>query len=278
MSATRTTASGRSSPTRSVANLAHPGRHHDGWACTRCGRYTPPWWRRPIRSSSWRAPMVASAVVTVTFFVVTITGFWLLFGAPRGAVRDACRAHPGATSPIGSSFLSTDGIAMTMWAASLVATALYATRGQMRWLAAVAIAVLLLALARPTGSLAPFVPLICAPLPRSVARRPEWRRFGAATLAAAVPAGLVLRRPAPARLPRPERRAAGDSHAAFRPAGHRGSRSATRSRLGIWALTDRLLPTLLSDPSLLGRCRGRLHGLRRPATMVDGAVPGGSPR
>ena len=51
---------------------------------------------------NWRAPMVASAVVTVTFFVVTITGFWLLFGARWRSLRPSPRSFR-SISPIGSS-------------------------------------------------------------------------------------------------------------------------------------------------------------------------------
>ena len=199
--------------------------------------------------ASWRAPMVASAVVTITFFVITITGFTLLFG-PRVALFATLAALIQVHFTHWLVFLSTDGIAMTMWAASMVATALYATRGQMRWLAALALAVLLLALARPTGSLAPFVPLVCTAA-ALVARRPEWKRFGAATLAAAVPAGLVL-------LAQHQLGYPGLSDVLQEiPTQHFGLPDIADPigytiSLSIWALTDRLLPTLLGDPFLLG--------------------------
>jgi len=207
--------------------------------------------------ASWRAPMVTSAVVTVTFFVATVTGFWLLFG-PRVALFATLAALVQANFTHWLVFLSTDGAAMAMWAVCLVATALFATRGQARWLAAVAVGALLLALARPTGSLAPFVPLVCA-VAALVARRPVWRRFGLATVAAAVPAGLVLLWQHQVGYP-------GLSDVLQEiPTRHFGLPDIADPigysvSLAWWALTDRLLPTLLTDPFLLGAVIAGLVG------------------
>jgi hypothetical protein len=187
-------------------------------------------------------------VTTITFFVVTITGFWLLFG-PRITLFATVAALWQFDFTHWLTFLSTDGPAIALWAACLVATGLIARDGRRRWYVVLGVAVLLLAMARPTGSLAPLVPVLCAGA-AALARRPVWRRFALAGVAAGIPAGVVL-------LAQHQLGAPGLSdvlqeiptrHFALPdiadPFGYTVS-------LAWWAVSDRLLPTLLTSPILL---------------------------
>jgi hypothetical protein len=79
-----------------------------------------------------RGPMAVSALVTVAFVVITFAGFGLLAG-----FRVATIATGAALLQVNFThwlvFLTTDGVAMLLWAASLVAIALYAKSGLWPW-------------------------------------------------------------------------------------------------------------------------------------------------
>ncbi len=145
-------------------------------------------------------------------------------------------------------FLTTDGVAMLLWAASLVAIALYAKSGRWPWLVALVAAELALALARPTGSLLPFVPAICTAA-ALLLRNGVWRRFAVATVAAVVPAAGVLLVLGALGFP-------GLSDVLQEiPTRHFGLADiadpiAYTVALNQWAISDRLLPTLLEQPLL----------------------------
>jgi hypothetical protein len=137
-----------------------------------------------------RAPMALSAIVTVSFFVLTFVGFGLLFGLRVGVLATGAAV-------LNDNFmhwlviLTPEGLAMVLWAAGLIATAGYVQTGRRPWLAGIVIAVALLAITRPTGFLAPLVPLVCM-IAAAALRRPVWRRFAVATIAAGIPAlGMV---------------------------------------------------------------------------------------
>ena len=137
-----------------------------------------------------RAPMAVSALVTIGFVLVSFSGFGLLVGY-RVATLATLIALLNGFFTHWLIFLTTDGLAILLWAASLVAVARYIQTGGRRWLVAVAAMVLLLGVTRPTSSLAPMVPAVCAGV-AFVLRDPVWRRFGLATVAAGISAVGVL--------------------------------------------------------------------------------------
>jgi hypothetical protein len=195
-----------------------------------------------------RSPMAVSALVTVAFVVITFTGFGLLAG-----FRVATIATGAALLQVNFThwlvFLTTDGVAMTLWATALVAIGLHVKTGRWPWLAALVGAALALALARPTGSLLPFVPAICTAA-ALLLRSGVWRRFGAATVAAAVPAAGVLVVLGALGFPGlsdvlqeiPTR------HFALPDIADPVARTIA---LNQWAIPNRLLPTLFEQPLLL---------------------------
>jgi hypothetical protein len=205
-----------------------------------------------------RAPMAVSALVTVAFVVMTGLGFGLLFGW-RAAAFATLAALLQVNFTHWLVFLTTDGLAMALWAASMLAIAFYARSGDRGWLALIALAVLALGLTRPTSSLAPLVPALCAGV-ALVARHPIWRRFAAATAAAVVPAAGVVWVQGLLGFPGlsdvlqeiPTRHFALPDIAD--PVGYTVS-------LGAWALSDRLLPTLFDQPLLLATLAVGIAGL-----------------
>jgi hypothetical protein len=205
-----------------------------------------------------RAPMSVSALVTVGFVVMTAVGFGLLFGW-RAAAFATAAALLQMNFTHWLVFLTTDGLAMTMWAATLLAIAFYARGGRTAWLGVIAVAVLALGLTRPTSSLAPMVPALCAAA-ALVARHAVWRRFAAATVAALVPAAGVVWVQGMLGYPglSDVLQEIPTQHFALPdiadPIGYTIS-------LAIWALTDRLLPTLLDQPLLLATLLAGTAGL-----------------
>lgn len=214
-----------------------------------------------------RAPMAVSALVTVGFVAMTAIGFGLLFGW-----RAAAFATGAALVQVNFThwlvFLTTDGLAMALWAASILAIALYARSGQRGWLGVLALAVLALAVARPTSSLAPTVPALCAGV-AYIARHAIWRRFAAATLAALVPAAGVIWIQAMLGLP--------GLYDVLQeiPTRHFGLPDiddpiAYTIALNQWAITDRLLPTLFDQPLLLATLAAGTAGLVVRRTWTAG--------
>jgi hypothetical protein len=170
------------------------------WSTPPDGRWMDLYEMRPLYpllvAAAWpivgeRAPMAVSATVSVAFVVITALGFGLLFGwRAAGIATVAALLQVNFTHWL--VFLTTDGLAMPLWAGSLLAMAFYVRSGDRRWLVAVGLAVLALAVTRPTGSLAPIVPALCAGV-AFVLRHGAWRRFALASAAAALPAaGVVL--------------------------------------------------------------------------------------
>jgi len=205
-----------------------------------------------------RAPMAVSALVTIGFVVVSFAGFGLLFGHRVAALATAVALVNMAFTQW-LVLLATDGLALVWWAAVLVSVARYAQTGSRPWLAAIGFTVLALALTRPTGSLAPLVPGLCA-LAAAAARHPVWRRFTAATLAAAVPAILIVIVLSALRMPgisdvlqeNPTR------HFALPDVANPVAHLFTQIR---WAVPYRLLPTLLAEPVLLAAVIAGFAGL-----------------
>lgn len=205
-----------------------------------------------------RAPMAVSAAVTVGFVVMTAVGFGLLFGW-----RAAAFATVAALLQVNFThwlvFLTTDGLAMILWAASLVAVAFYARSGHRAWLGVIALAVLALGVTRPTSSLVPMVPALCAAV-ALIARQAVWRRFAMASVAALIPAISVVSIQALLGYPGladvlqeiPTRHFALpdiDDPIAYTIA------------LNQWAITDRLLPTLFDQPLLVATLAAGTAGL-----------------
>jgi hypothetical protein len=205
-----------------------------------------------------RAPMAVSLGVTVGFVLVVGLGVGLLFGPRVGVIAVAASLLNPYFRPW-IVFLTTDGLAIVLWAAGLVAVARYAQTGRWPWLAGVAAAVLLLSVTRPNGTLAPFVPAICA-VAALVARRPVWRRFGAATLAAGIPALGVLLVFTALGMPgimdvlqeNPTR------HFTLPDVADPVSHWLNQIR---WAVPNRLLPRFLAEPLLLALVLAGLAGL-----------------
>ena len=206
----------------------------------------------------FRAPMAVSALVTTGYVVVTFVGIGLLFGyRAAGVATVAALLQTNFTHWL--VFLATDGLAMLLWAASITAIALYVKTGRRAWLAGVLLAILALALTRPSGSLAPIIPIACA-LAALIARRPVWRRFAAAAVAAVASAGLVV---------------AGQAMLGFPGMADVLQEIPTRHfslpdiadpigytiAVNSWAIPDRLLPTLFGQPLLLASVVAGLAGL-----------------
>jgi hypothetical protein len=205
-----------------------------------------------------RAPMAVSALVTVGFVVMTAVGFGLLFGW-----RAAAFATVAALLQVNFThwlvFLTTDGLAMALWAACLLAIACHARSGSRGWVGLIALAVLALGLTRPASSLVPMVPALCAGA-ALLLRQAVWKRFGAATVAALLPAvGVVW---AQAMLGYPGLadvlQEIPTQHFALPdiadPIGYTIS-------LNAWAITDRLLPTLFDQPLLVATLATGAAGL-----------------
>jgi hypothetical protein len=234
------------------------GTFHERWSTPDAPRWMGLYEMRPLYPAlvaaaypvlTWRAPMAASAFVTIAFFAVTVCGFWLLFG-PRVAAFATIAALIQADFTRWLVFLATDGLGMTLWAGCLVATALVAKDGRRRWYLALGLAVLLLALARPTGSLAPLVPAICAG-GAALTRDAVWKRFARAAAVAAVPATLVV-------VVQQQLGYPGLNDVLQEIATQHFSLPDVADPIGYtvalawWAITERLLPTLLTTPVLLG--------------------------
>ncbi|HEY7738761.1 MAG TPA: hypothetical protein VIC63_07015 [Candidatus Limnocylindria bacterium] len=195
-----------------------------------------------------RAPMTVSAGVTVGFVVLTGIGFGLLFGwRVAGLATLAALLQVNFTHWL--VFLSTDGLALPLWAASMLAVAMYARSGRPAWLAAIGLTVLALGITRPTSSLVPVVPALCLVAALAV-RHPVWQRFGLATIAALVPAAGVVLVQGMLELP-------GMSDVLQEIPTQHFALPDIQDPIGYtiqlmqWALIDRLLPTLFGQPLLL---------------------------
>jgi hypothetical protein len=205
-----------------------------------------------------RAPMAVSALVTVAFTVVSFAGFGLLFGYQVSGLATLIALLNGFFTHW-LIFLTTDGLSIVLWAAGLVSVARYAQTGRMAWLVGVGLVVLLLGLTRPTGSLAPLVPAVCA-IFAVILRNPVWRRFTLAALAAAIPALGVLLVMHLLGMP-------GISDVLQENPTHHFSLPDIQDPVNWlvrqiqWAVPYRLVPTLLSQPILLGAIAAGLGGL-----------------
>jgi hypothetical protein len=206
----------------------------------------------------FRAPMAVSALVTVSFVVLSFVGLGLVFGYRVSGLATM-------VALLNDNFMhwlilvSADGMAMVLWGASLVATAGYSKTGRRSWLAGIVASVALLAITRPPGSLAPFVPLVCM-LAAAVLRRPVWRRFAVASIAAGIPAAAVvvaftmLGMPTLADVIQENP----TKHFALPDIADPMSHLVTQIR---WAVPNRLLPTLSSQPVLMASILAGFAGL-----------------
>jgi hypothetical protein len=195
--------------------------------------------------------------------VFTFAGFGLLAGF-RVAVIATVAALLQVNFTHWLVFLATDGVAMMLWAASLVAIGLYVQGGRWPWLVAVAVITLAMALARPIASLLPLVPLICAAV--AVAwRRPVWRRFAVATVGAMVPAAIVVVAQGALGFPglSDVLQEIPTQHFALPDIADPIAFTIAVNR---WAIPDRLLPTLFGQPLLLATVVAGFTGFAiRPA-------------
>lgn len=205
-----------------------------------------------------RAPMAVSALVTVAFTIVSFAGFGLVFGYRVSGLATVVALLNGFFTHW-LIFLTTDGLSIVLWAAGLVAVARYVQTGRAGWLVGVGVAVLLLALTRPTSSLAPMVPAVCA-IVAVLLRRPVWRRFALATVAAGIPAIGVLLVMHQLGMP-------GISDVLQENPTHHFAEPDIADPMDWlvrqiqWAVPYRLLPTLWSQPILLGAIFAGLAGL-----------------
>lgn len=205
-----------------------------------------------------RAPMAVSALVTVAFTIISFAGFGLLFGYRVSGLATLVALLNGFFTHW-LIFLTTDGLAIVLWAGGLVAVARFVQTGRAGWLVAVSVVVLLLGLTRPTSSLAPLVPAACTVV-AALLRTPVWRRFALATVAAGIPALGVL----------------AVMHLIGMPSiydvlqenpTHHFSQPDVVDPVNWlvrqiqWAVPYRLLPTLLGQPILLGAIAAGVAGL-----------------
>lgn len=137
-----------------------------------------------------RSPLAASAAAVVLFFVTTFAGLFLLAGQRVAAIATVLGLANVLLTPW-LVILTPDGLGVSLWAVILTTGALWISQGRPIWLLALVLGVMAAALTRPLGLLAPLVFGICAIAALAV-RATQWRRFAAATLAAAIPAALVL--------------------------------------------------------------------------------------
>lgn len=136
-----------------------------------------------------RAPLAASALAVVLFVMTTFVGLYLLAGI-RVAVIAAALGILNVLFTPWLVALMTDGLAISLWAVTLTAGALWIEQRRPAWLLVLGAAVLALCLTRPLGVLAPGVFGLCA-LGAGIARAHVWRGFALATIGAAIPAVVV---------------------------------------------------------------------------------------
>ena len=135
-----------------------------------------------------RAPLLVSAASVLLFTVSMALGVGRLvgFGVGLAAVLFSFANPLLATWLI---FLQPDGLAVALWTACLTLAALFIRQGTWRWLALLAAAAIALSFTRPLGVFLPLVFGSCA-LAGLLARRPEWKRLGLGTGAAALATAL----------------------------------------------------------------------------------------
>ena len=135
-----------------------------------------------------RAPLLVSAASVLLFTVSMALGVGRVvgFGIGLAAVLFSFANPLLATWLI---FLQPDGLAVALWSACLATVALFIRHGTWHWLALLGAAAIALSFTRPLGVFLPLVLGSCA-LAALVLRRPEWRRLGLGTGAAALATGL----------------------------------------------------------------------------------------
>ena len=135
-----------------------------------------------------RAPLLVSAASVLLFTLSMALGVGRVVGLGVGlaAVLFSFANPLLATWLI---FLQPDGLAVALWTACLASAALFIRLGNWRWLALLGAAAVALSFTRPLGVFLPLVLGSCA-LAALVARRPEWKRLGLGTGAAALATAL----------------------------------------------------------------------------------------
>jgi hypothetical protein len=135
-----------------------------------------------------RAPLLVSAASVLLFTASMALGVGRVvgFGVGLAAVLFSFANPLLATWLI---FLQPDGLAIALWTACLALAALFIHRGTWRWMALLGAAAIALSFTRPLGVFLPLVLGSCT-LAALVARRPEWKRLGVGTGAAALAAAL----------------------------------------------------------------------------------------
>jgi hypothetical protein len=135
-----------------------------------------------------RAPLLVSAAAVLLFTVSMTLGVGRVagYGVGLAAVLFSF-ANPLLASWL--VVLQPDGLAIALWTACLALAALFIHHGTWRWLALLGAAAIALSFTRPLGVFLPLVLGTCT-LAALVARRPEWRRLGLGTGAAALATAL----------------------------------------------------------------------------------------
>lgn len=135
-----------------------------------------------------RAPMLVSALAVLVFTTAVVIGIgWLLgYGVALATVVLAF-ANPRLAQWLIS--MIPDGLGIALWTAALVLAAVYVRVGTWRWLVALGVVATVLCFTRPLGAFLPPTLLLAAGA-AGLARRPEWRRLGLATLISIVAVGI----------------------------------------------------------------------------------------
>jgi len=135
-----------------------------------------------------RAPLLVSAAAVLLFTVSMTLGVGRVVGYGVGLAAVLFSfANPLLAKWL--IFLQPDGLGIALWAACVALSAVYVRLGAARWLAILTAAAIALSFTRPLGVFLPLVLGSCT-LAALVARRPEWRRFGLGTAAAALATAL----------------------------------------------------------------------------------------
>jgi hypothetical protein len=135
-----------------------------------------------------RAPLLVSAASVLLFTLSMALGVGRVvgFGVGLAALLFSFANPLLATWLI---FLQPDGLGLALWTACLALAALFIRRGTTRWLVLLGAAAVALSFTRPLGVFLPLVLGTCT-LAALAARRPEWKRLGLGTGAAALATAL----------------------------------------------------------------------------------------
>lgn len=135
-----------------------------------------------------RAPLLVSAATVLLFTVSMALGVGRVVGYGVGLVAVLLSfANPLFVKWL--IFLQPDGLAIGLWTACLALSALFIHSGTARWFGLFVVAAIALSFTRPLGVFLPLVLGTCT-VAALVARRPEWRRLGLGTGAAALATAL----------------------------------------------------------------------------------------